>query len=558
MKRFGKYRLEERIAIGGTAEVFKAAVVWGDDSEEQVVLKKILPQHAQDATFRKLFHEEALLLASLKHPNVVALRDFGEMQGTLYLALEHVDGADLDVLLRKAREVGADISPPLAAWLAVEICSALECIHTRTSSDGTPLRIVHRDISPHNILVSTAGEVKLADFGIAKSAIRDGKTTEGTIKGKFDYLSPEQASPGDAVDARTDLFALGVVLYEMLLGEPPFRGRTDVETLDRVRQGSYSLPQDRLPPPLYAAIQRCLEVDPAQRPRSAAELKTDIQSYLAGIDPPVDHEALGRWVARVTDAERPPGAIDGLVRDLFGRRSGETAIVASPTAEHAAVAETPARRRALPTAALLAVAVAATAVVTLTLSRYLGNPAAVITPDSRPPEADQAHDMLAPRPPDTRPAPDSPGAIDAATQPWLEIRSTPPGARVTIDGKPAGSTPALFPAPSRPFRIALTRSGYQTWHRTLTAPPRDGRIEATLARLRATAHGRLTINSIPWAHVHLDGRRIGTTPIRAMRVTAGRHRVVLKGGGGQVLQSFVTVVRPGDTTVHSFDRKRSR
>lgn len=576
MKRFGKYRLRERIAVGGTAEVFKAAVVWADGTEEDVVLKKILPQHARDSSFRQLFQEEALVLASLKHPNIVQIRDFGEMQGTLFLALEYVDGADLDILLRRAERSGDRLTETMAAFLVAEVGHALDSIHTRTSSTGTPLRIVHRDISPHNILVSRRGEVKLADFGIAKSVIRDGRTTEGTIKGKFDYLSPEQASPGDPVGPGTDLFALGSVLYELLFGNPPFRGTTDVETLERVRYCRYTLDETRLPPEhraLCDIVRHCLQAMPADRPASAAELCAELEAYLGALDRKVAVAEIGLWVNRLL-LERVGGSVDQLVKDLFGRkRPGGTAVLASreeatPSPEPATTAEVAAppgrvaASRRWPTLVLVLTVAVVTATVTLGLSRYLAAPPAVNAPPtaSGTPDARTAIDAavaaasLPARAPDAARAA-APPRSDAG-QRWLEVRSTPPGAQITVNDQPAGTTPAMLPAPAGPFRVELTRPGYRTWARTFRAPTGDVVLRPKLKR--AKAQGRLTINSIPWARVYLDGRLLGTTPIQAARVPAGAHRVVLRDGKNHVLQSFVTHITPGHTRVHSFDHSRGK
>jgi len=575
MKRFGKYRLEERIAVGGTSEVFRAAVVWGDGSEERVVLKKILPQRARDSDFRTLFHEEALVLASLKHPNIVELRDFGEMQGTLFIALEYVDGADLDILLRKSSRAGAPIPPPAAARVVEQVCAALECIHTRTSSAGTPLRIVHRDISPHNILVSTRGEVKLADFGIAKSIIREAQTTEGTIKGKFDYLSPEQASPGEPVDPRTDLFAVGVVLYELLFGMPPFRGRSDVETLERVRECRYDLNEERLVDDdrvLARLAARCLQRDPKDRLADASALRGPLQEYLGALDGERERSAdVSAWVQRVL-AYRS-GSMDQPMRDLFGRgRAGGTAVLAKrddppPAAEVSAELEAAPSQRFPALASLLAVAVV-TAIATLALSRLLSSP-----PDSGPdsrtaPVAAASPDQIIPgpdaqlaaKPPEDVPDGARPDRSRVAPSegPWLEVRSTPPGARVLVNGAPAGKTPAVLPAPTRRFRVKVIRPGYRTWSRRVAAPSEDLVLMAELRRAKPVSHGRLTINSIPWARVYLDGRLLGTTPIRNAKVVAGSHRVVLRDGNGRRLHSFVTNVVASHTRVHSFDRKGPR
>jgi serine/threonine-protein kinase len=236
------------------------------------------------------------------------------------------------------------IPPPLAAFIAGEVCAALDYIHTRKSSQETPLRIVHRDVSPHNILVSNGGEVKLADFGIAKSIIREDRTTRGTIKGKFSYMSPEQATPGAPIDARTDLFSLGAVLYEMLFGRPPFRGQSDVDTLERVRRCTFDL-EDRwlsdADRPLFQILWRCLQREPGQRYPHAAALAADLQQYIDAVPEPGTTEALGAWVQQTVHRDRR-GGMGQIVDDLFDTgRAGGTAVVASREASYAEQAVQP-------------------------------------------------------------------------------------------------------------------------------------------------------------------------------------------------------------------------
>jgi serine/threonine-protein kinase len=565
-QRFGKYRLKERLAVGGMAEVFKAALVLEDGGERAIVLKRILPQHARDERFHRIFQEEALVVASLQHPNIVQLRDYGEMQGFHYLALEYIEGADLDTLLHRARTSNLLITPPMSATIALEVCSALDYIHTRESSDGHPLGIVHRDVSPHNILVSTDGVVKLADFGIAKSAIRRDRTTEGTLKGKFNYMAPEQATSGLLVDARTDLFALGSVLYQMLFGQPPFRGESDVETLDRVRECSYILDDSWLSEtdqPLLRIIEGSLVKDPDGRYASAAVLKQDLQAYLDGQSQAVTQNDLAHWVQTLRQSGETDGTGD-LVKGLLGKRykTGGTAVMSSGAK---AQAEGPADRsesiftkrvprpsRGILTALLVLLLVVTTAVVTWLVSRHLHRPQ-----PGRPTVAARAASV------DTGPGATPMGAtvLDASTPDLvaprpahqLQVRSRPSGAAVLVDGSSVGKTPLDTEAPQLGFVVSVKRRGYHAWTRRVGAPDRDVRLVARLKR-RVSGRGKLTVNSIPWARVYLDGRYLGTTPLRAVEVPAGSHRIVLKSHEGKTLRSFVTRIPSGDTKVFSFDR----
>ena len=650
-QEFGKYRLRDRIAVGGTAEVFRAALVRPDGVEQTVVLKRVLPQHARDPRFRQLFREEALVVASLEHPNIVRIHDFGEMQGTCYLALEHVDGADLDTLLGPGGEELP--GPPLAAYLAVQLASALEYIHGRTSPRGTPLRIVHRDISPHNILVSHRGEVKLADFGIARSALRSDKTVDGSIKGKFDYMSPEQATPGAEVDARTDLFALGAVLYQMLFGSPPFYSRNDVETLDAVRACRYRLDESWLSEPhraLVPILARCLRRAREERYPDAGALRRDLEAYLAELPhPSPDARTLAAWVTRARRAREAARPADVLVHALLGGTDpgrDDTAVVG---AKEAAVAvglvtpvpmtptpitqirprttatarptprptERPADRSAeravepppsrsapsrsgpsrstpdlvtplpLPRAprpprrgtrlrSLLPLAAVAlvTAGATILLTRLLGGgrPSdddtrpSVTAPSTLSSRADASparlsvptQKPLAPSPPprraDARP-PSSSGAGETPTQ--LLVNSEPPGATVLLNGVVIGRAPLAYPAPAGAYEVEVVRSGYLPYRTTIPAGRGDQKLLAVLKRRGSTApaaHGFLTVNSIPWAKVFVDGRPVGITPLRSLKVGAGGHRVQLRDAQGKLLRTFVAQVPAGHTKVFSFDQ----
>jgi serine/threonine protein kinase len=293
-QRLGRFRLLERLAVGGTAEIFRARLL-GAAGEQPVVVKRILPQHVRDSRFRGMFQQEARLLARLDHPNVVRLLDFAEVKGSLLLVLEHVDGGDLAALM-----AGARMPPPLAAYVVLEVARALDYVHARTDEAGQALHIIHQDVSPQNILLSTAGAVKLTDFGIARSTHRRERAGTGVIRGKFAYLAPEQAVPGGPMDARVDVFALGAVLYELLFGRSPFEGPTEGETLERLRlaelalEDSWLVPADR---PLLAVLRRCLAREPDDRFPSAGALAARLGEYLGAQERRWDAIDVARWVA---------------------------------------------------------------------------------------------------------------------------------------------------------------------------------------------------------------------------------------------------------------------
>ncbi|MCA1665492.1 MAG: serine/threonine protein kinase, partial [Myxococcales bacterium] len=233
--RFGHYRLVERIGAGGMAEVHRAVAEGPGGFARTVVIKRMLPQLCDDDAFVRMLLAEGRLTALLHHPSIVQLYEVGEVDGVFYLAMEHVDGVDLSSLMRAAL-ARLPLPPPVACAIACELAGALAYAHARTDDGGAPCAIVHRDVSPANIMITAAGTVKLLDFGIAKAAdsLRDVETRTGTLKGKAAYMSPEQAE-GEPIDRRTDVFALGVVLHEMLTLRRLFRGDDDLQTLKRVR-----------------------------------------------------------------------------------------------------------------------------------------------------------------------------------------------------------------------------------------------------------------------------------------------------------------------------------
>ena len=229
---FGRYQLLRRLAFGGMAEIFLAKLRRDEGFEKRVVLKRILPQFCSDPSFVQMFIDEAVLAARIAHPNVVQIYDFGNIEGVYFIAMEYVDGADLRKVLKSADQ-RALLTAATTAAIGEGVARGLECAHQLRDDQGSRLGLIHRDVSPHNIILSRAGEAKVMDFGIAKAALRVSRTATGTIKGKVAYMSPEQAA-GGALDGRCDQFSLGLVLWECLSGERMFAGDSDLEVLQKV------------------------------------------------------------------------------------------------------------------------------------------------------------------------------------------------------------------------------------------------------------------------------------------------------------------------------------
>ncbi|RKH39799.1 serine/threonine protein kinase [Corallococcus sp. AB049A] len=265
---FGRYELVSWLGRGGMAETWHAQLVGAAGVTKSVLIKKVLPEYADDEAFISMFISEARISATLSHGNVAQVFDFGQVEGEYFLAMEFVDGKPLDKVLKRAMKSGMPALPvPVAVFIAMEMCRGLHYAHSRTDSSGKPLGIVHRDISPDNVLVSYEGQVKIVDFGIAKAQLQRGfKTAPGVVKGKYLFFSPEQAR-GEDVDARTDVWATGVVLYELLCGKLPVDGPPHVVMMKIAHGEIPSLSQVRpdLPEALNRIVLQALHPDPARR-----------------------------------------------------------------------------------------------------------------------------------------------------------------------------------------------------------------------------------------------------------------------------------------------------
>ena len=306
--RLGKYQLLRKLATGGMAEVFLAKTDGPMGFEKLLVIKRILPNLAQDPQFIEMFLAEAKLAAQLNHPNLVQLFDFGQAEGSYFIAMEYIDGPTLRLLLARARDLQAPISLALAARIVSSAAEGLAYAHDfRDQVTGEPLHLVHRDVSPDNILVGRSGAVKLVDFGIAKARGQSHHTQAGTVKGKVAYMAPEQLR-GEPLDLRVDLYALGVVLYELCTGRMPHEATSDASM---VRAVLYEPPipavrrVPTLPPPLQAILDRLLAKDRAARYPDCRTLHTDLERFIQSTGEPTNGFALSRLVAQLAPMSPP-------------------------------------------------------------------------------------------------------------------------------------------------------------------------------------------------------------------------------------------------------------
>jgi serine/threonine protein kinase len=279
--RLGRYELVRRLAIGGMAELYLARTGGVGDFNKLVALKRILPQLAATEDFRRMFLDEARLAATLHHPNVAQVFDVGSEGDELFFAMEYVDGQDLGRVMRAAAARGVAMPLEVAVGIVMGVAAGLHYAHERTDERGQPLHIVHRDVSPANVLVGKDGAVKLVDFGIAKAASQRTLTRQGLLKGKVAYMSPEQCM-SRPIDRRSDVFALGILLYELTTGTTLYAGESDYAILHQIADVDVPRPSSRAagyPPALEQIVLAALRRDPAARIPTAEALQLDLETF---------------------------------------------------------------------------------------------------------------------------------------------------------------------------------------------------------------------------------------------------------------------------------------
>jgi serine/threonine-protein kinase len=306
----GQYVLLERVGMGGMAEVFRAASVGVEGFERPVAIKRILPNLTADHEFVKMFVDEAKIAVQLQHPNIVAIFDLAREDEDLFITMEYVHGKDLRAILDKVQgKDGREGRLPIevAVHTTMKVADALHHAHFAHGPTGQPLHIIHRDISPQNVLMSFDGEVKVTDFGLAKAAGRAVQTQVGVVKGKLAYMSPEQLR-GQALDYRSDIYGLGVLLWEMLTGVRLFLGRNEQETLRKVYEGKVPRPSALRPevhPELEAIVMRALAAEPGERFATAEEMQEELTSFSYAVGPSINRNGMAAFMRRLFPSAEP-------------------------------------------------------------------------------------------------------------------------------------------------------------------------------------------------------------------------------------------------------------
>lgn len=591
-RAIGPYLLEELLGRGGMAEVYRARREGSGGFEKVFALKRILPLYARNPTLIQRFESEAKIAGGLDHGNVVHVVDFGEADGEHYLVMEWVDGVPLSTLLRTVAERGRHLPPEVVAHVLSEAAQGLHYAHTRTDATGRPLSIVHRDVSPQNILLARQGDVKITDFGIAKAADSVVRTEAGIQVGKLCYMAPEQAK-GEPLDARADVYALGIVLWECLAMRPLFPRDDGGEALRAVIEPKHVAPSVACPTAtaaLDAVVLKALAPDREARYPDAGALARDLRVYVHSIAPGFGNAELAQYLQ-----ETLPFA-GGAARVSAPPQPAPAPAPAAPTAwpKPAPAAAIPATAPPHPVAVPRAVGAGGGSRMVLVLSAVAGlvllgaaSAVFVLVRSEQPlPSGTLTGGGVSPAAPNPTPAPTpqipyaplSPGIVTPATpgqtpttipssdaqKVTLHLQTEPAGATIVMEGEAVGVTPMEVRVQAqRPLRMALLLRGHEPV--LFPGPPEDfPQLLALAAGLQAPivlptttdTFGlvEVTAAAVGSAHVIVDGIDSGEEPVLVqIRFARGvpTTRVELEvPGQGRTPIDLTAVAVPWDLRVH--------
>ena len=420
--QLGKYTLVRRLAVGGMAELFLARSTALHGIEKTVVLKRILPAYAQSQDFIAMFLTEARLAAGLHHPNIAQVYDIGEENGTVFFTMEYVAGQDLRKLLTTLGEQGQRLGLADVVHIGIGVAAGLHHAHQHCDPDGVHLGIVHRDVSPANVIVTYEGDVKVVDFGIAKAAALGPGTVAGALKGKIPYMSPEQCR-GELVDCRSDVFSIGTLLWEMALGRRLFVPSTNefllLQSVEKAEVPPPSSIMPDFPPALEAIILRALTRDREQRYQSALDLRIDLEEFARQAQLPVSSARMARVMDQVFPVKRRPTAsstgttvppeirVEPTFPDPGERTRPATRSPSAPVTEVTPDEEPPQRRNRVALVAAIGLASAAVASLGLwTAYAFLhSEPDVAVEADASEPAVEALPAAVTAEPPKPEPAP---------------------------------------------------------------------------------------------------------------------------------------------------------
>ncbi|MBI5493526.1 MAG: serine/threonine protein kinase [Deltaproteobacteria bacterium] len=558
MERYGRYILLQRVGAGGMAEVFRAATVGTAGFSRQVAVKRILPHMAQEPDSVSMFIDEARIAASLSHPNILSVLDLGKEGDSYFMAMDYVAGAPLSQVIGSALRRGIRIPTDVALHIALLATAGLAHAHQKMDSSGRSMGIVHRDVSPQNIMVGYDGSVRLADFGIAKAANRLTHTTTGNIKGKMGYLAPEQVESLQT-DQRADIYAMGVVLYELLAMRRMRIANSEVEALKLTMAGTYdALPTlvPSLPADLVAAVDRALARAVADRFQDATHMLSALdrvaqaQGWSVGA-PRVaalmqqlfpdeierEHQLQRHYAGVVEELARHPDRVPAAAS--FSSATPPRALAAGPAEPTEPALRSPAGGPAAGRMALLGAAGAVALVGALAGWRMLAVEPAPVTGslrvDTQPPGARILVDGVAAPSPSPVERVLAPGGAEVEAR-WPDGRSARTRAEVAAGRSSTVMlvAPEQVPAPPAPAP-AVSR---------VPDPPRP---RPRPAEPSAAGEAWLTLQSNPWARVFIDGKDSGRfTPVADMSIPSGKHTITLVNDDENLRAAIPITLRAGE------------
>ncbi|HEY2746731.1 MAG TPA: protein kinase [Polyangia bacterium] len=514
---FGKYELVSRLAAGGMAEIFLARTKSIQGFEKYLVIKRILGHRTQDPEFVRMFLDEARVAATLDHPNIVQIYDVGHVDNEYFIAMEYLRGHNLIEIVRAGAKLGY-AKPPLEHVVSIltQCCAGLHYAHDKRDFEGRSLEIVHRDVTPQNVVVSFDGSVKVVDFGIAKAATREVETLAGTLKGKIGYMSPEQCR-GAPVDRRSDIFAVGIILFELTTGKRLYHERSDFDTLKKIIEGPVPSPRDLLPfyPAfLNAIVVRCLQKNADDRYQTARDLHSDLDAFARDNQLVTGTVPLSQYMERIYADE------------LATHKSADAAAMATAaqvtmTGSSSSYLGEASRRTSSPMATPLAAArkqhflrLGLQAAIAVMLVLLGGGVVFWKTKHDDVSRQTAAPLTAAAAVPAAQPVAVAPGAAVAP-------KAGAPAAAVP----PTGAAVAAAPVPSAPA------------HSRPAARPGDAHI---------------TVASEPRCELLVDGVPYGATPLIDLAVPAGKHTIVLLNSAANVRETKKVQLREGELWTRSF------
>jgi eukaryotic-like serine/threonine-protein kinase len=512
-----RYRLLAPIAQGGMAEVFMGLQIGSAGFEKPVAIKRLLPSLTSDARIVEMFLDEARLIASVSHPNVCEIYDLFIEGGCYHIAMEYLEGSNLAALIEACKAKGIAVPTPLAIHIVARTAEGLSATHQLRRPDGSAIEIVHRDVSPDNIMLTFDGQVKLVDFGVARLASSPSRTEVGVVRGKCAYMSPEQVE-AKSLDARSDVFSLGVVLHELLSGQPLFAEPLPYATMENVL--ALPIPEierrRELPDEVRALVKRALERDPERRVRSARELAEGLEAALARSAVRPTGADLARFLGSVIDASKRSNSaalesLEGETTEKLARRERtEGDSTGEPIRRPGTIRyQAPHGRRWMRAAIAIAscISIAAAGVgAWFALGRGRATEGA----------------------------------------PSAQVAPPAPLTRAEETARPAGGTSNLEdPRPPDSTAGGGVRAAEEDELRTAVADPG---VAAPKVRSATKRTGKLTLDTVPWAHIYFGNRMLGTTPLVEVELPAGRQRLRAINPARHLDRTIDVRIRPRETT----------